>query len=1571
MPTVAELGARVKAKYPGSYDDLADDDLGRRIKAKYPGSYDDFAEVEAASQQPPARPFVGEPLIQAEEQPPAPVRRGPAMIETSRVHRLGEEAEIVERPARRGTGLENVLVGPFELQRAGIEGFTSGLVQSTAGALGGALQIAGIKFDSEGISEAGEAIAKKAGETVEQIGAGTEDPLDNPGVLLDPTWWAKVGGSAAGSLLPAMIPGIAAARGADRIAKFVRASERVGQAIRTAGGASAAGVTEGLMNGSLAFLEAKEQGAGDEEAAELAARVASRTGAVAVAGFGAGIFNEAIKGQIKRALVSSLVEGAEEATAEVIQNVELGRPAEQGVLTAGIGGALVGGPAGALMAPTEVSPVVEPAAEPRRRGGTGIGFGRDRAAAISEPASIPVAKEEVAAEVVAPVAEEVQTDDRQAREGLPSEVEERQEPIEAGPVEVRGEEEAAPSGALQAEEGVAGEPEPESTVSETVEVQAEAEAPAVETAPARAPSVEPARGRSRRVSIPGESERSYQARYEIREADDVVPSHDPVGFQADPRYQHKNTRDYSKPQNQARVIEHSQKFNPDLLLSDAPTAETGTPIVDASGNVLGGNNRAMTLGRIRQLFPQHWRAYQEELPARVAQFGIGPGELVRFKNPVLVREVDDVPDVQLAIEDLNKKSTAEHTPFERAVTEGNRLSDRTVEVIVDKLESQGEDGSLADVLRGRGGAEILNQLIKDGVITVEERAGMVEEREGGDELTPEAKRRIAQALIGRLFEDSTQYENSPPALRSKLERIAPHALRSEGREGWGLKSAIREALVLLEDFYAHRGVRTIDNLIRQETIGEKREYSPQAVALAKVLEEQGPLAAARAFRAYANMEAESREGAQASFFEPPSQEEAFREAFGPLPEIRQKTRELFSTRPREGERGSLSLRPTPEVPGYQGPPLRTASALRGAVDFFKPVRDVIADEGNAGQRISAAIDEASDWGEVEAGKRLEKLRESGLSRLSKAERVEVVDVLEGRSKGSERVRAVAGKIREVLNETADVAEQLGVEIETKEGRKPFQRIRHYYPHVIRSIEQLSKRGRVREDVIKNLVRLDEAPDMASAAQMLDDYIAFVDGKDPAKSLVAYLVATGQAKNHFDALAKLKHYRQKVRRHGSVEFAREINLPFWDPDPGMTLPHWIASASERLEQIRVFGQNNEEIARLLEQLEEEGGNVTKVQRLIQRVMGVVEDDPNLVKISRLVRMIQGFKLGLASIPNASQGALNTLFFADLPSTVAGFRGLITRTGHKLGRESGATIDSVLNEMTREAGGDSGPLGLFLKATGFTLTERLNRVYAASAGVKWANRLLKRLKTNLRDVRTRERLAELGLDPDDLVRRGYQLYPDEVLLVAKKFSDLTQFRSRVQDMPAMASHPVGKVFWQFKTFIYNQGRLITRKFKRELSGLAAAVREGDTKLATERGLRVTRDLLVLGTVFPLTGEMIKAVRAAIQGRDREEKGIERYFDDMLQVGSLGILGAILEAGQFGRTAGFLLGPAGSDIAELVDALARAKEKDEAAVKYLARRIPFFGQLLYHRWFGRKPARGERSEGGTRERREPRDR
>jgi len=62
MPTVSDLGARVRAKYPGVYDALSDAELGARVKAKYPGAYGSFVDppLGVAGFNPTAYPMVAE-----------------------------------------------------------------------------------------------------------------------------------------------------------------------------------------------------------------------------------------------------------------------------------------------------------------------------------------------------------------------------------------------------------------------------------------------------------------------------------------------------------------------------------------------------------------------------------------------------------------------------------------------------------------------------------------------------------------------------------------------------------------------------------------------------------------------------------------------------------------------------------------------------------------------------------------------------------------------------------------------------------------------------------------------------------------------------------------------------------------------------------------------------------------------------------------------------------------------------------------------------------------------------------------------------------------------------------------------------------------------------------------------------------------------------------------------------------------------------------------------------------------------------------------------------------------------
>lgn len=49
MATIIDLGQKVKAKYPGQYDDLSDEEVGRKVKAKYPTEYADFSDTQKTS----------------------------------------------------------------------------------------------------------------------------------------------------------------------------------------------------------------------------------------------------------------------------------------------------------------------------------------------------------------------------------------------------------------------------------------------------------------------------------------------------------------------------------------------------------------------------------------------------------------------------------------------------------------------------------------------------------------------------------------------------------------------------------------------------------------------------------------------------------------------------------------------------------------------------------------------------------------------------------------------------------------------------------------------------------------------------------------------------------------------------------------------------------------------------------------------------------------------------------------------------------------------------------------------------------------------------------------------------------------------------------------------------------------------------------------------------------------------------------------------------------------------------------------------------------------------------------
>lgn len=396
------------------------------------------------------------------------------------------------------------------------------------------------------------------------------------------------------------------------------------------------------------------------------------------------------------------------------------------------------------------------------------------------------------------------------------------------------------------------------------------------------PGSEAAPGSATSVRVPGE-DRSYAARYQVRELADVQPSHSGVTFQPNQKYALTNDRDYSNAVNQGKVITNSApgKFDPSYHITDNPDATNGPIVVDSDGHALGGNGRAMILDRVYRYNQQGAAAYKDMLAQKATQFGIDPAEVAKMKQPVLVREINDSEfqqpqSKQSAITDFNKKGTAELTPSERAITDSRRVSQKTLDSIAGKFDERGPDTTLADVLRGSSGTDILDRLINEGVVTPQERAALA----GKNELTEAGKERIGKLMVGRFFRDPAQIDSTAPVIRGKLERLAAPVARVDGLGQWDITPKLQEAMDVLEEATAHK-VSTVDDLLRQKGLfGDSNTYSADAITLAKRLKADSATSLVKAARQYAQDAADS----QRSLLGPGiSQEQAFKEAFGGKP----------------------------------------------------------------------------------------------------------------------------------------------------------------------------------------------------------------------------------------------------------------------------------------------------------------------------------------------------------------------------------------------------------------------------------------------------------------------------------------------------------------------------------------------------------------------------------------------------------------------------------------------------------------------------------------------------------------
>jgi len=154
-------------------------------------------------------------------------------------------------------------------------------------------------------------------------------------------------------------------------------------------------------------------------------------------------------------------------------------------------------------------------------------------------------------------------------------------------------------------------------------------------------------------------------------------------------------------------------------------------------------------------------------------------------------------------------------------------------------------------------------------------------------------------------------------------------------------------------------------------------------------------------------------------------------------------------------------------------------------------------------------------------------------------------------------------------------------------------------------------------------------------------------------------------------------------------------------------------------------------------------------------------------------------------------------------------------------SGASLEGVVNELVRYAGQESEGLRKFLNATGFTPTERFNRILAANIGQVHAQKMLTRVEVESEGRQGSLPARAIGLKPDVLLKDG-KLDGQAVLNRGKEILRLDAVPRRRAGSAGIRLHRFRARVFQFKNYAYNQMKLVGMNSSESCEGPAGRKR-----------------------------------------------------------------------------------------------------------------------------------------------------
>lgn len=235
----------------------------------------------------------------------------------------------------------------------------------------------------------------------------------------------------------------------------------------------------------------------------------------------------------------------------------------------------------------------------------------------------------------------------------------------------------------------------------------------------------------------------YNLQFKIVDLFDLVVSHD-LNFVLNKYFpQELQGRFRELGANRAQIYEIAMNFNPNEVLNDTRTVETGPMIIGNDMVVESGNGRTLALLMMVRDFPDKWAEYLDVLSTHLEDKGFTPDALEGIEHPVLVRvRLDDVDRVAFA-DDTNAPRTKTMTTQEAAYRDAKHwdaqlLADLKVFATTD-IESLIKSENNLDVIQSYLSAYPPNERGKYYTAL-------------GNEVSQEGMNRLAASIIARVFE---------------------------------------------------------------------------------------------------------------------------------------------------------------------------------------------------------------------------------------------------------------------------------------------------------------------------------------------------------------------------------------------------------------------------------------------------------------------------------------------------------------------------------------------------------------------------------------------------------------------------------------------------------------------------------------------------------------------------------------------------------------------------------------------------------------------------------------------------